>query len=147
MTPTSPRLQQLYHHRATIDAAITRELESIARCNHLDNLLAQSPEPSAELVHTQLDQIIGTVCQAYGITTTALIGPSRVTALAEARAVVCGILREEGWTYTAIAETLGRKDHTTTRAAYQRVLREPSLSATVRRLGDLARARNMADAS
>jgi hypothetical protein len=107
MTPTSPRLQQLYHHRATIDAAITRELESIARCNHLDNLLAQSPEPSAELVHTQLDQIIGTV----------------------------------------IAETLGRKDHTTTRAAYQRVLREPSLSATVRRLGDLARARNMADAS
>lgn len=57
--------------------------------------------------------IIDCVCSDFGITTTQLKSPSRRSELVDARQTCAIALRHMGYTLKYIAESLGRKDHTT----------------------------------
>ena len=84
------------------------------------------------------EDVVQVVADAWGVEPIEIMGRTRVRPIVDARSVACYLLRENGWTWMAIARPFGR-DHSTIIAAHQRVRAAIRAKATAPRgLGSLS---------
>lgn len=70
---------------------------------------------------------VARVAAHFGLPVDVLCGPSRVRSVTYARHIAMWMLRQQGLSYRAVAEALGRTDHTTAVRAVSIIERERTM--------------------
>lgn len=106
----------------------------------LASVRALPPTPAPATALTPPDAIVAAVCERFGFDPGNLRAPKRYRALNDARHIAMYLLRQDaGLTLAAIAERLGRRDHSTVVHAVKALERQIPNSAELREHLDVIR--------
>jgi chromosomal replication initiator protein len=121
---------------ARISVGQTLDIDFAAQALQPVSVAMQSEKP--EVAPTQL---LDAVCRHLNLSPSEIASQKRNRALTYARHLAMYLLREDvGLTYSAVAQLLGKKDHSTVVHAYSQLTRELSVSPSLRADIDAVRA-------